>query len=200
MRACENRGPPPLPKRPFSPPVSGGEETYWEGRRDASSPPVFKSAGRRAQARTPGCGCVRAGGPAPVPGGRGWARHAWGWEGRRNAPKRGIPIQAVRAIAPLCIFSGEVTCPLFSSPPFSAGPSGVPVRAGQPAWAPGSGVADVHAGWRKQARAPDHGRVRARWPARSHPRLSARPRTHLPVLLASLFSLEFFNFLTDISV
>ena len=38
-------------QRPSSPPVLGGEETYWEGRRDASSPPVFKSAMRRAQAR-----------------------------------------------------------------------------------------------------------------------------------------------------
>ena len=41
-------------QRPSSPPVLGGEETYWEGRRDASSPPVLKSAMRRAQARAPG--------------------------------------------------------------------------------------------------------------------------------------------------
>ena len=41
-------------QRPSSPPILGGEETYWEGRRDDSSPPVLKSAMRRAQALAPG--------------------------------------------------------------------------------------------------------------------------------------------------
>ena len=51
---------------------------YWEGRRDASSPPVLKSAMRRAQARVPGCGRVCARWPRARPrawrGGRGLAR------------------------------------------------------------------------------------------------------------------------------
>ena len=59
-------------QRPSSPPILGGEETYWEGRRDASSPPVLKSAMRRAQARAPG----RAGRRARARrGGRGRPRH-----------------------------------------------------------------------------------------------------------------------------
>ena len=79
-------------QRPSSPPVLGGEETYWEGRRDASSPTVFKSAMRRAQARAPGRARRRA---RARRGGRGRARHGLGWEGRTNPPERGIPIQAV---------------------------------------------------------------------------------------------------------
>ena len=47
-------------QRPSSPPVLGGEETYWEVRRDASSPPIYKSAMRRAQARAQGRACWRS--------------------------------------------------------------------------------------------------------------------------------------------
>ena len=77
------------------------------------------------------------------------------------------------------------------------------MRAGQPAGSPGSGVAEVRAGWcaqaraqgrgrapvagagvavlravwRAQARAPGGGRVRARWPAGPHPCPARESRT-----------------------
>ena len=127
MRACENKGPPPLPK----------QETFFEGRRDTSSPPVFKSAMRCAQARAPGRSPVRArwpagGRPCPAQGSQtGTARSRMGGEGE-------------------CARMGD------SNPgcnyPVRQGQSGVPVCAGQPTREPGAGFADVFAGWRARAR------------------------------------------------
>ena len=73
--------------------------------------------------------------------------------------------------------------PRYSPPlPFRRGRAGCPCVLACPR-APGSGVADVRAGWFAQARAPGLGRVRARWPegprpclARGCPCVLASPR------------------------
>ena len=178
----EERGGPSTfttPQRSTLPPISGG-------RRDASSPPVFKSAGRRAQARSRGHGRVRASWLAgPRRSRKGAARLRMGGE-EECAPMRNSNPGCnylVRGYCPSMHFFWGGDMPYYSPPLFSAGPSGVQVVAGQTARVPGAEVADVHAGWRAQARAP--GRVHAGPRARAP---TCPLGCHSPAHLASLCS------------
>ena len=105
MRACKNGGPPPLP-------FSGREERppQWEGRREASYPPVFGRGGASG---------VQASGPRPLPGSRLGAAHLrTGGEEECTGTADTNPgcNYLVRGYSPLCIISEEVTCPIFHLP------------------------------------------------------------------------------------
>ena len=141
---------------------------------------------RRAQARTPGHGHVRARGSRT-----GEARARMGGEGEcaRTGDSNPGCNYPVRGYSPSMHFFWGGARPVILLPPFSAGQS-ARARACWPA----------HAGARRRVRG------HTRWLARPCPRLSARPRTPLAAT-APRFSpvcapilAEFFNFLTDISV
>ena len=115
-------------QRPSSPPILGGEETYWEGRRDASSPPVLKSAMRRAQARAPGRAGRRA--HAQARGTRtSAARFRTG--GEEESPRTGDSNPGcnclVRGYSPSMHFFWGGDMPRYSPPlPFRRGRAGCP--------------------------------------------------------------------------
>ena len=122
-------------QRPSSPPILGGEETYWEGRRDDSSPPVLKSAMRRAQALAPGRAGRRArarpGGPSGGPT-RGLTRTSAArlrTGGEEESPRTGDSNPGcnclVRGYSPSMHFFWGGDVPRYSPPlPFRGGRAG----------------------------------------------------------------------------
>ena len=171
-------------QRPSSPPVSGGKDTYWEGRRPP--PPVFKSAMRRAQARARG----RIGRRARL-------RRGGEEESARKEDSNPGCNYLVRGYSPSMHFFWGGDMPHYSPPlSFRRGQAGCPCVLASP-----RGPKALESRTSKLAGVP---RSSPRVP--SGPRLSACPRTHLAAtaphfspICAPLLA-EFFNFLTDISV
>ena len=172
MQACENGGPPPLP--------------FWEGRRrigrGGETPPslpfsralgseprpmpgvvaAYMRAGRRARARRGGAARLRM-------------------VGEEECARMGVSNPGcnylVRGYSPSMHFFWGGDMPRYSPPlHFRRGRVGSWPRTCVVADAPvpGTGVADVRAGRRVQARALGRGRICARWPAGARPPRWAR--------------------------
>ena len=138
--------------------------SFREGRRDASSPPVFRSAVRRAQrpsqrSRT-GAARLRMGGEE---------------ESTRTGDSNPGCNYLVRGYSPSMHFFWGGDMPHYSPPlPFRRGDAGCPFLLASPHGRPARGrLGVVFAGWCAQARvqscAPGRGHVRGRWLAGPRP-------------------------------
>ena len=139
-------------RRPSAPPVLGGEETFWEGRRGASSPPIFKSARGRGRVRARWPACLRLARRSRTRAAR--LRMGGEQEYARTGDSNPGCNYLVRGYSPSMHFFWGGDMPHYSPPlPFQRGRAGCPCVLASPRGRP----------------APGRGRVRARWPACQSP-------------------------------
>ena len=155
-------------RRPSSPPISGGEETYWEGRRDASS--CFQD--RYAACPGPRPGLCWPAGTCPARRSRMGGEE----ESARTGDSNPGCNYLVRGYSPSMHFFWGGDMPHYSPPlPFSRALCGVPRPVPQVTLATQRGDGGwMLAGGHAPSAVMEDGRARTRWPAGRRARARAR--------------------------